>query len=54
MYWVSLAVTVAAFFAVQRWIARWRRRRVPVSDLSSVSPQWLNEHVYSHDGRDHR
>lgn len=54
MYWLMLAATVAAFFAVQRWIARRRLRRGPHDDLASVSPRWLNEHVYSHDGRDHR
>lgn len=54
MYWLILTVTVAAFFAVQRWLARRARRRGPCDDLHSVSPRWLNEHVYSHDARDHR
>jgi len=54
MYWLILTVTVAVFFSTQRWLARRRRRRGLVADLHSVSPQWLNEHVYNHDARDHR
>ncbi len=52
----------AVFVVVVAWIA-WgvrvyrilsRRRRYPWIDEEPLSPAWLNENVYTRDGRDHR
>ena len=52
MYWLLLTVTVAAFFAVQRWVARRQRRRNP--PLDRVSPRWLVQNVYHDNEALHR